>query len=165
MRILVVSMAFIVASSFSAFAVVVKLPNSTVVVVTTTSELTPARNPIGSTVTLSVAQNVAINGRTVIAAGAPVIGIVETAETEGMVGQAGKITISFQTVTAVDGTNVGLTGSFRNVGEDEMGGTVAIGLVLCPLALLNKGGVATVASGAQARAITNGDYQIDVPGV
>ncbi|MGE3741481.1 MAG: hypothetical protein AB7I59_18470 [Geminicoccaceae bacterium] len=113
--------------------------------------------------TLTVAQNVVINGQTVIAAGAPVVAIVDTAETEGMVGQAGKITISFQTVTAVDGTNVGLMGNFRSVGEDELGGTVAVGVILCPLALLNKGGAATVPAGAQARAITNGEYLIDVP--
>lgn len=39
-------------------------------------------------------------------------------------------------------------------GDDETTGTVVVGVVLCPLALLNEGDKAEIAANAQIRAMT-----------
>jgi hypothetical protein len=98
----------------------------------------------------------------VIKAGTPVVAIVESAESAGMVGQAGKITIAIQSTTAVDGTAIPLTGIFYSKGDSKTGESVAVSVILCPLGLLCKGDEGDIPAGAEARALTLGEFEISV---
>ena len=148
--------------SFSFPQDTVKMNATTIVVVKSTSQLSSKKLKTGQELILSVGMDVSVKGKKVIKAGAPVICIVESAESAGMVGQAGNLTISIQSTTAVDGTTIALSGNFYTKGESKTGTSVAVGVILCPLALLCKGDEGDIPSGAQARALTMGEYQIIV---
>jgi hypothetical protein len=148
--------------SFSFSQDTVKMNATTIVVVKSTNTLSSKHLKTGQEIILSVAMDVLVKGKKVITTGAPVICIVESAESAGMVGQAGRLTISIQSTTAVDGTMIALSGNFYTKGESKTGETVAVGVILCPLALLCKGDEGDIPSGAQARALTMGEYQIVV---
>jgi hypothetical protein len=148
--------------AFVASAEVVELPNSSVVVVKTMDTISASEYASGQEVVLVVAADVRINGKVLIAAGAPAFGFIEEAKGSGMAGIAGKLSLSINSATAVDGTIVQVTGKMLSQGDSEVGGTVAVGVILCPLALLNKGEDGALPVGAQARAMTVGAYQIEV---
>ena len=144
------------------FAETVTIQNSTVVAVKTVNQLSTAQLSLGQEVILNVAQDVKIKGKTVIQAGAPVYGSVQEVKGSQMAGIAGKIVVSINSTVAVDGTNIALTGSFSNQAASEVGTTVVVGLVLCPLALLNKGDEGVIAVGSQTRAMTMGTFEVEV---
>jgi DNA-binding transcriptional regulator WhiA len=156
----IIIVAFISAIAHS--QVTVKIPTSTVVVVKTQNSLASDKLTQRQEVVLAVAADVVVKSHVVIKSGTPVIAIVESAESAGMVGQAGKITIAIQSTTAVDGTTVALTGTFFSKGESKTGETVAVGVVLCPLALLCKGEEGDIPAGAQSRALTLGEVEVSV---
>lgn len=147
---------------FSPFAQekIITLPNATLVVVKTTEEFSADNLKTGQEITCKVALDVVIDEEVLIKAGAPVFCVVEDASAAGMVGQGGNLIISIQNTVAVDGKSIALTGNFRTKGESSTGEKVAIGVILCPLALLCKGDEASVAIGAQTRAFTIGDFKI-----
>ena len=140
----------------------VTIPNTTVVPIKTVDQLSTSQLTLGEELILNVAQDVTINGKIVIKSGTPVYALVQEVKESQMAGIAGKIVISIQSTVAVDGTNISLTGSFSNQAKSEVGSTVAIGLILCPLALLNKGDDGIIPVGAQKRAMTLGTYDIEV---
>lgn len=140
----------------------VRLPNSTVVVVKATQEISAKSVQTGQEIVLVVGSTVQVNGQPVIKAGAPVVAFVDDSKGAQMAGIAGRLAISFRSTVAVDGTTIPLTGQMVNAGDSEVGATVATGAILCPLALLNKGKTGMIASGAEVRAMSVGDFAIDV---
>jgi hypothetical protein len=113
-------------------------------------------------VELLVASDVIVDGFRVIAAGAPATGAIEELESSEILGQEGRVAVAINSARAVDGTNVPLTGRLSSRGKEEMTGTV-VGAIFCPLFLLNKGGEAAIASGAQGRGIVIGEVIVNVP--
>ncbi len=144
------------------FAETITIPNGTVVPVRTMAQLSSGQLAMGQEVILNVAQDVKIKGKTVIKAGEAVFGSVQESKGGQMTGIAGTIIIALNSTVAVDGTNITLSGSFSNQGKSEVGSTVAIGLILCPLALLNTGDDGAIPIGAQKRAITMGSFEVEV---
>lgn len=140
----------------------VRLPNSTVVVVKATQEISAKTVQTGQEIILVVGSTVQVNGQPVIKAGAPVVAFVDDSKGAQMAGIAGRLAVSFRSTVAVDGTTIPLTGQMVNAGDSEVGATVATGAILCPLALLNKGKTGMIASGAEVRAMSVGDFAIDV---
>ena len=154
--------AVILAVSILSSQTTVKMPPSTVVVVQSKSQLSSAKLKTGQQVVLYVATDVLVKGKKVIKANTPVFCIIEDAESAGMVGQGGRLTISIQSTTTVDGSTVALTGNFFTKGESKVGTSVAVGVILCPLALLCKGDDGDIPAGAQSRAFTIGEYEVNV---
>lgn len=140
----------------------ITIPNSTVVAVKTVGQLSSSQLSIGQDVILHVAQDVIIKGNTVINAGATVYGSVQESKPAQMAGIPGKLIISVRSVAAVDGTNIALTGAFSNQAKSEVGATVAVGVILCPLALLNTGDDGIIPIGAQQRCMTMGSFEVSV---
>jgi|TARA_Y100000310_G_C20651434_1_gene799652 hypothetical protein len=142
----------------------VTLQNSTVVAVETQSQLSSANLSLGQQVLFSVAADVVDKrtGKTVIASGTVATGTVQEAKKAQMAGGAGKLIVSVQSTTTVDGSNVQLSGQFMSGGDSEVGATVAVAVILCPLALLNKGDEGVIPVGAQTRAMTIGQYEVEV---
>jgi hypothetical protein len=149
---------FVFANSFSQETITVK--PSTVVVVKSDKKLTSKMLKTGQEIILSVAIDVMLKGKKVIKAGAPVTCVVQSSESAGMVGQAGALMIAIQSTTAVDGSTIALSGNFFTKGESKTGTSVAVGVILCPLALLCKGDEGDIPAGAQSRALTMGEYEI-----
>ena len=143
-----------------AVAGTVTVPNGSVIPVKTTNQLSSAQLMLGQEVICSVAQDVKIEGQVVIKAGSPVYGSVQESKGGQMAGIAGSIIIALNSVVAVDGTNIAITGSFSNAAKSEVGGTVAVGVILCPLALLNTGDDGVIPVRMQVRAMTMGTFDI-----
>jgi hypothetical protein len=148
--------------SFYAQEKYVTLPNSTLVVVKTVNEFSAENLKTGQEITCVVALDVIIESDTLIKAGAPVFCMVEDANAAGMVGQGANLIISIQNTVSVDGKNIVLSGNFRTKGQSSTGEKVAVGVILCPFALLCKGEEATVPVGSQTRAFTIGEFKIKV---
>jgi hypothetical protein len=140
----------------------VKISAGTIVVVKTLRAISSETAKTDEIVELQVAADVLVNGIRVIASGAPATGGIEELESAEMLGQEGRVAISINSAQAVDGTNVPLTGRISSRGDEEMTGTV-VGAIFCPLFLLNQGGEAAIALGAQGRGIVIGEVIIDVP--
>ncbi len=137
------------------------LQNSTVVAVKTTNQLSTTQVRVGQEIIFIVAADVKVDGEVLIKAGAPAYGIVQDSKNQQMAGIAGSIVVSVNSTVAVDGTTIALSGAFSNAGESEVGTTVAVGVILCPLALLNKGDAGIIPVGAQIRTMTVGSYDIE----
>jgi len=145
-----------------ALAESITLPNSSVVVVKTMNQLSSEQLTTGQEVILNVAADVTVKGKILIKAGAPVYGVVQESKGGQMAGIPGKLVISANSTVAVDGTNISLSGQFSNAAKSEVGATVAVGAILCPLALLNTGDDGIVPVGAQIRTMTVGAYDIEI---
>jgi len=160
------SLILAMATSSAAFGAdqerIVRLVNGTVVGVKTQEELSGGKLKAGQEVLMLTSTPVVVNGVTVVAAGAPVVGFVQDAKEAQMAGVAGGISIALRSTTAVDGTVVPLSGQFLAKGEDQIGRNVAVGAIFCPFVLLDKGGQASIPAGAETRAMTIGDFKIKV---
>ncbi len=108
---------------------------------------------LGQDVFFTVAGDINVSGKTVISAGTSVIANVSDVEETGAIGAAGKIVITFLNTEAVDGTTISLRGTKVIQGKDKSTSSVVVGVVLCPLALLQKGDEASMGQGTQARAM------------
>lgn len=140
----------------------VRVPSGTVVAVRLEQVVDPKVQMLGSQVTAFVASDVQIDETTVIKAGAPVIANVEEVEKAASIGKGAKITVVLRSVQAVDGTNIPLSGTYRAVGENKEGSTIALGVLLCPLFLLREGEDTQLAAGAETRAMTLGESTVRV---
>ena len=102
---------------------------------------------VGSLVDLFVRDGVYVDGEMVIAPGADAIGTVRHMKDNNVFGIPGSITIDAVSVRAVDGTMIPLQGSISAQGKSNTALAIAVGLVLCPLAIALHGENATIASG------------------
>jgi hypothetical protein len=91
--------------------------------------------------------------------------VAESKEKE-YAGQAGRILVSFRTLTAVDGQDIIVSGSSRRERDDKMLESIGLGLVCCPLFLLMKGeeGVIKVGQIAQIYTIQKADVMVETQG-
>ncbi len=145
------------------FAETVKLNAGTFVPVLLNQTLSYGDLHTGDFLPCRVGADVVVDDKTVIESNTLVTATVSFAEEPRMGGRAGKLSIYFVNTTAVDGQRVLLQGSKTYVGEDETTGTVVVGVVLCPLALINKGGEATLGEGTQGHAVVATNIDIEVP--
>ena len=154
---------FLVAGLTTVQAQTVEIKSNTPVSVKTTESLSSESLQSGQQIpSLVVAGDVRVDGQTVIASGAQVVGKVTAVDGKGAVGQPGKLNIDLQTTTAVDDTQIPLSGSFSREGDSKMGASIGISVLLCPLALLMKGDEGVVPNGASTRALTVGSHDIAV---
>ncbi len=144
-----------------AFAEPITLKSGTAVVVMITDTVSTETHKTGQDVMAFVAANVYVDGKIAVEAGAHATVNISHAQASGAIGKAGQLTIQVTGINAVDGTFIPATGSKTVAGEDETTATVVVGVVLCPLALLNEGDKADVAANTQIRAITIGEVKIE----
>lgn len=144
-------------------AQVLQVNAGTAITLRTVEAISPEKYSLGDKVSLAVVSDVKVGGVTVIEAGALAIAEVTTAIQRGIIGSAAKIGITIQSVQAMDGSTVALSGSRMVEGKDKMAQSVIIGVVLCVLALLMKGGDAVIPPGAQINAIVLANAAVAVP--
>lgn len=115
------------------------------------------------TVIARVTEDVTLEGRTVIAAGAPVTLRVgsETKKNRRM-GRKGLLVLDAVMVQAVDGTAVPLDGRIDSEGAGRIGTTVGLTYALGPLGLLKKGKPAELPAGGVYQVMVRGQTEVAV---
>lgn len=142
------------------YAQEIEIPSGTPVTLRFLQTISSEEAAVGQAVGFSVARDVVVNGKTVIKSGAPGQGSIVRVEKKGAIGEAGEILISARSVMAVDGTEVPLRDTMSIKGKEKVGGTVALGVIVCPLFLLRKGEEAQIAGGSELRAYV--DYPVKI---
>lgn len=160
--IVMAAMIFAASGAPGAFARTVVLKEGTLVPVKTGQRISSKEMRAGQEVILTVERDIKVDGTTVIEEGAGVVATVADRKGAGMAGISGHLTVGVEYTTAVDGTTITLKGSFNTRGDSEIGGTVAVGLILCPLAFLNKGKEGVIPAGAVIKTLTLSDKKIKV---
>ena len=130
--------------------------------VKTTRTLMPKYFRTGDTVNLLVTEDVKVDDKIVIKAGTHVRAVVTKAQERGMMGKAGKLGIQLDTVKAVDGTTISLSGGRTTSGKDNSRDALYAGIGLCPLFALMKGEAAFIQANTRIQALVAGTYNIDV---
>lgn len=110
---------------------------------------------------VSVANDVVVDGKVVIKAGAKAKGEVEKAQKRGIVGKPDIVTVRINSVTAADGKELSLAAVKSIEGEDKVVLTVVLALICLPLILI-KGGEAQIAAGSSVQAQTVGTSEVIV---
>lgn len=147
----------------SAHAATVTIPSGTAIVVSTVDTISSQSAKTGDAVNMIVIADVKKDGLVVIKAGAGVLANIAHADAAGSIGAGGKLSLNVNGVYALDGSLVPVTGTKSVDGKDETTGTVVVGVVLCPLALLNEGDQAEIAANTQFRVISISDVAINIP--
>lgn len=139
---------------------VVTVPDGTELTVVTTEEISSKTATENDPVTFDVAEDVVVNGHTVIAKGTKVKGFISDAEKSGRMGKSGKLNVRIESTTAVDGQKIKLRASKSGKGGDKTGSVIALSLIVSPLFLLKKGKDAKIKSGTQIKVFTDEEKQI-----
>ncbi len=110
---------------------------------------------VGEEVNFEVAEDVVVNGRTVIAKGAPAVGAVTEAAPKGRMGKGGKLSVSVTSVQLANSEKAPL----RSFGIDTSGGQKS-GMSLP----LMHGKEITLAPGTEMTAYVDGDLHLKISG-
>ena len=113
----------------------------------------------GTIIALHVAQDVCIDGLCVIKSNSPATAKVSISKSNDIVGQEGRIVISFESVQAYDGRSINLRTLLDVHGENRETIAVAAGYIVCPLFGFVKGSQAGLPAGISLKAFTSGDYK------
>lgn len=141
----------------------VTIPDGTEFTVITTEELSSKTNVEGDSVSFKVKEDVAVNGKVVIAKDSLVKGIISNAEKSGRFGKGGKLNIRVESATTVDGQKIKLRASKSRQGEDKVGTTVVLAVLFGPLGFLKKGKDAKVPAGTEVKVFADEDKKVTIP--
>jgi hypothetical protein len=143
------------------------VPDGTEVDLKLAETISSARAMVGQRIRFRVAKDVVVNGYVVIADGALAIGTVTKADPKKWAGRSGKLEMSLQDVTAIDGTKVDLSGSRGGSGDSHVGRMVT-GIVITSiftlggsaLFLLMHGKDLVIPEGSEAITFTIGTAKV-----
>jgi hypothetical protein len=97
------------------------VPDGTEVDLKLAETISSARAMVGQRIRFTAAKDVVINGYVVIPVGALAIGTITKAAPKKWAGRSGKLEMSLQDVTAIDGTKIDLAGSRGGSGDSHVG--------------------------------------------
>ena len=124
------------------------IPVGTPVVLQFVETIDPAVVIVGSTVYLTVLSDVTVEGQTAFTAGSTATGVISQAEKAGGIGKPAVLGVTLQSVQAVDGTAVPVSGMMTVEGENKQTSTLVITIICCVLGLLMKGGNIDIPAGS-----------------
>jgi hypothetical protein len=131
------------------------IPDGTEIKITTVEDISGQKVVEGDPLTFKIAEDVKINGKTVIAKDAIVKGTVSGAKKKGFMGKGGELSVRIESTQTVDGQKVKLRASKSGAGGDNMGSTVVLTVLFGPLGLLRKGKEAKIKAGTILSAYTD----------
>lgn len=140
----------------------VTIQAGTVVMLRTTTALTPESLNVGDVITLAVVSDVLVDGKVVIKAGAGARGEITEAKTRNLIGIPAKLGLSVRNVEAVDGTTIPVMGAKMVEGKSKMAVSIGLSLICCILFALMKGGEAVIPAGTQIQVEIAGTTVITV---
>jgi hypothetical protein len=139
------------------------VPAGAEVMVLTKTDIHSNTVVVGERLTLEVARDVTVNGRVVIAKGAPVEAVVTLAIPRKSFGRGGKLDISVETVTAVDGQQIKLRAALNEKGKGRAGNSVIGAILVGPFgAGAEKGANARIKAGTEIKAKTAEEKAVSV---
>jgi hypothetical protein len=133
----------------------VSIPDGTELKVMTAEDISGQKVVEGDPLTFKVAEDLKINGRTVIAKDTMVKGTVASAKKKGFMGKGGDLSVRIESTQTVDNQKIKLRASKSGTGGDNMGSTVALTVLFGPLGLLRKGKEAKIKAGTVLTAYTD----------
>lgn len=136
------------------------LENGTRIRLKLVDKISTGLNREGDEVNFVVTDDIKLGDFVLIREGARATGIISELISRGRVGKAGKMTINFDYVKAVNGKKVPLNGIINKKGEDKMVLSVALSFVLTPICLLLRGTEATLPAGYQVQVRTDRDTKL-----
>jgi len=139
-----------------------QLKNGTPAIIRLTDTISSNSASMGSNVSFQVVGDVKVNGKVVIRAGEMGTAQVTASESNGILGQAGKLIISDFSTRAVDGSFVPLRATLTNEGKSKMGVSIVVSWLICPLFLLMKGGEAQVPAGTEKTVYVAADVDVAI---
>lgn len=148
--------------SFNASASNIVLKSGTTIPLELVNTITSKTASAGQMIDFRVVQDITVDGKTVIPAGSIAKGQVSRIKKNGLLGAAGELEIIIRSVTAIDGTNVYLSGCNLN---DEGGNKLALSIVLtvfCLFGFLIKGGSAEIVAGTQCLSTVASNVDINI---
>jgi len=140
----------------------VVIPDGTEFSVLTTEEISSKTATEGDALSFKVAEDVKINGQTVIAKDTLVKGVVSTAKKAGMMGRGGNLGIRIESTTTVDNQKIKLRSSKGKEGNDKTGTTVALVVLFGPLGFLKHGKNAKIKPGTSIKVFTDEEKKISL---
>lgn len=149
-------------TTFAAEIKEVTLLSGTIVILKVNESITGEKAP-GTHINLSVLSDVTKDQYVLIKAGTPAVGSVASSEKAKMIGREGKISISVERTKTIDGQDVLLQGNMSGTGEDNVVTSVVVSTLLCPLALLMKGGEGEIPAGAEVRTYVANEVKVKFP--
>ena len=114
------------------------IPDGTEFTVVTVDEITSKTAAEGDPLTFKVAEDLKIDGQTVIAKDTIVKGTVAQAKKAGMMGRGGSLGIRVESTTTADNQKLKLRSTKGKEGDDKTGTTVALVVLFGPLGFLKK---------------------------
>jgi len=136
------------------------LPDGTEFTVVTVDEITSKTAAEGDPLTFKVAEDVKVDGQTVIAKDTIVKGSVAQAKKAGMMGRGGSLGIRVESTMTVDSQKLKLRSTKGKEGDDKTGTTVALVVLFGPLGFLKKGKNAVIKPGTQIKVYTDEEKKV-----
>jgi len=140
------------------------IPDGTEFTVVTVDEITSKTAAEGDPLTFKVAEDVKIDGQTVIAKDTIVKGLVAQSKKAGMMGRGGSLGIRVESTTTVDSQKLKLRSTKGKEGDDKTGTTVALVVLFGPLGFLKKGKNAVIKPGTQIKVYTDEEKKVALKG-
>jgi hypothetical protein len=139
------------------------VPAGAEVMIVTKTDIHSNTVVVGERLTLEVLRDVIVNGRVVIAKGAAVETVVTLAIPRRSFGRGGKLDISVENVTAVDGQKIKLRAALNKKGEGGTGKAVIGAILLGPFGGREQKGVnARIKAGTEIKAQTTEEKAVSV---
>ena len=137
-----------------------RVPTGTLIRLRASSTISGDKVSVGNTVTFSVTNDVIVDGKVVVRAGAIATGQVNTAKKPGILGAPGVIGVQLSSVQAVDGTEIPISANSVSEGENKQITSIIIGL-LCILGFFMKGGDGQLQAGSMIEARTIAEANVN----
>jgi hypothetical protein len=140
------------------------IPDGAEFTVVTIDEITSKTAAEGDPLTFKVAEDVKIDGQTVITKGSLVKGVVGQAKKAGMMGRGGSLGIRVESAMTVDNQKLKLRSTKGKEGADKTGTTVALVVLFGPLGFLKKGKNAVIKPGTEIKVYTDEEKKVSISG-
>ena len=138
------------------------IPDGTEFTVVTVDEITSKTAAEGDPLTFKCAEDVKIDGQTVIAKGSIVKGTVAQAKKAGMMGRGGSLGIRVESGMTIDNQKLKLRSTKGKEGNDKTGTTVALVVLFGPLGFLKKGKNAVIKPGTEIKVYTDEEKKVEI---
>lgn len=138
------------------------IPDGMEFTVVTVDEISSKTATEGDPLMFKVAEDVKVDGQTVIAKGSLVKGSVAQAKKAGMMGRGGTLGIRVESATTIDNQKLKLRSTKGKEGDDKTGTTVALVVLFGPLGFLKKGKNAVIKPGTEIKVYTDEEKKVAI---
>lgn len=136
------------------------VPDGMEFTVVTIDEISSKTAAEGDPLMFKVAEDVKIDGQTVIGKGTLVKGMVAQSKKAGMMGRGGSLGIHVESTTTIDNQKLKLRSTKGKEGDDKTGTTVALVVLFGPLGFLKKGKNAVIKPGTEIKVYTDEEKKV-----